>query len=270
MNINDLKYLEKKEQEYISSRNDLTGDSKYFGSMKDNYYEELKKLIALLPILNKDRSLPKLVIRPHPSEGKQKWLSLLKNLNCDITVEYDGDVTPWILAAEGVIHRGSTVAVQTYLLNQKQCYFIGNSKIVRKNISYRLSHHVSNLDEIKKWYKNKNKKITKLSSNDSWLKQHSLNKSPSQLIANKISKLKINSSELVQYSFWTSFIDETKAFIENILFFLGLRKNRGRDFKNNKSISLSYIKNRFNHFCTMDDFSIIELRKSLFKIENKK
>jgi hypothetical protein len=100
---------------------------KGFGDYVKYYYsEELRKkndddfdlLINFLHNWNEDISLPTLVIRPHPTDNYQLWKKLTANLK-KISVIRSGDITPWIAASLGVIHRGSTVATQAKIMQKK-------------------------------------------------------------------------------------------------------------------------------------------------------
>lgn len=80
-------------------------------------YKAFKEHIQLLDELSKrmDRT-ERIIIRPHPSESISDWRKITKNMKrCSVILQ--GDITPWILAAEGVIQFGSTVAIQAALNN---------------------------------------------------------------------------------------------------------------------------------------------------------
>ena len=56
-----------------------------------------------------------LVIRPHPSESEDQWLSLGRR-HRNVFVTYEGSVTAWILGARSLVHFKSTTALEAYFL----------------------------------------------------------------------------------------------------------------------------------------------------------
>ncbi|BCX81728.1 hypothetical protein MIT9_P1306 [Methylomarinovum caldicuralii] len=70
------------------------------------------------------RSLPQLhfIIRPHPAENPAPWQKATAHLpNC--TVLHEGEVTPWILGSEAVLHHSCTTAVEATVLGKPVvCY----------------------------------------------------------------------------------------------------------------------------------------------------
>ena len=59
------------------------------------------------------------IIRPHPSEGLARWQSIIKKLDASLKARLhiirDGDVTPWIFAANLVVQRGCTTGMEATL-----------------------------------------------------------------------------------------------------------------------------------------------------------
>lgn len=62
------------------------------------------------------RAFPDLsiLIRPHPSECLETWLETVKGYN-NLHVVRDGNVHPWILASECVIHTGCTTGLEAFV-----------------------------------------------------------------------------------------------------------------------------------------------------------
>jgi surface carbohydrate biosynthesis protein len=58
----------------------------------------------------------KFIVRPHPSESIKKWKNILKNYP-NIFVIRKGNVHPWLLACDMMIHNGCTTAVEGFLLD---------------------------------------------------------------------------------------------------------------------------------------------------------
>jgi surface carbohydrate biosynthesis protein len=77
-------------------------------------HNNFKKMIQMLVNWDKDDSFPKVVIKTHPSEHISEWKRATKGLKKTIVV-HKGDISPWILASGGIIHHGSTGAIEGHL-----------------------------------------------------------------------------------------------------------------------------------------------------------
>jgi surface carbohydrate biosynthesis protein len=60
----------------------------------------------------------KVVVRPHPSESLVPWEKLSKAYPGKIIVVREGNVVPWLQAAEAVLHNGCTTAVEAFFLGR--------------------------------------------------------------------------------------------------------------------------------------------------------
>ncbi|MFM2010749.1 MAG: hypothetical protein RLZZ479_1140 [Bacteroidota bacterium] len=82
------------------------------------YKHKYNAFVAYIDLLNNLSHLlkdnEKIIIRPHPSEHIQDWYKIAKKLK-NVYVIRDGDISPWILASDGVIQYGSTTATQACL-----------------------------------------------------------------------------------------------------------------------------------------------------------
>jgi len=58
-----------------------------------------------------------IVLRPHPSENHDYWREVLPN-DEKIHVVYEGNVIPWIIAADVMIHNSCSTGIEGYLLEQ--------------------------------------------------------------------------------------------------------------------------------------------------------
>jgi len=57
------------------------------------------------------------LIRPHPSENHEIWKQAGKGCP-NVQVHFEGHVTPWLLAADAIIHNSCTTGLEGYLLNR--------------------------------------------------------------------------------------------------------------------------------------------------------
>lgn len=55
-----------------------------------------------------------IIIRPHPSENVETWKRIFKDSD-KVHVVHEGDVTPWLIGADLVIHNSCTTGVQAFL-----------------------------------------------------------------------------------------------------------------------------------------------------------
>lgn len=78
-----------------------------------NVFDALNNYIDLIRKLSAD-GCRKIIVRPHTSESIEEWESIFSSCP-NVLVIREGDVTPWLLAASGVITYRSTVTVQAAL-----------------------------------------------------------------------------------------------------------------------------------------------------------
>jgi surface carbohydrate biosynthesis protein len=92
-----------------------------------DYYENREKVFDKIVVLLKNLS-PRfpdsnIIVRPHPSENHDTWRSLMKDYP-NISIIYEGELTPWIIAAKAVIHNSCTTGVEAALLKIKAIAYI--------------------------------------------------------------------------------------------------------------------------------------------------
>ncbi len=78
-----------------------------------NTFQAFNNYIELIKRLAEDRQ-QKIIVRPHTSESIEEWTEIFSDCP-NVLVIREGDVTPWLLAAAGVIVYRSTVALQAAL-----------------------------------------------------------------------------------------------------------------------------------------------------------
>ena len=129
--IEKNKYLKK----YKSSRKTNNDYFTFRQSILDfNFFKKnLSNFLKQNPKFN-------LIIRPHPADQLYRdWKFFEKYSN--VKVISDNDVVPWIIASNGLIHRGCTTSIDAFLLKKPTYYFLPNRKIFNseKNITYKIS-----------------------------------------------------------------------------------------------------------------------------------
>ncbi len=90
-------------------------------------FTEFNKVSDLLMELDKDNSIPMIIIRPHPSEDHEPWERISKKLK-KFKVIFEGEISPWIYGSKAILHRGCSTSVQAYLANIPQGYIVTNKK----------------------------------------------------------------------------------------------------------------------------------------------
>ena len=81
-------------------------------AFRNRVLEHFKRLIPELR-----RAIPdlRIVVRPHPSESHDLWHETAAGLD-DVEIVSEGNVYPWLMACEAVIHNGCTTAVEAMIL----------------------------------------------------------------------------------------------------------------------------------------------------------
>ena len=128
---------------------------------KFHHKDYLKVSDFLINFAKKNESI-KIIIRAHPNESIKIWEKKIKNIkNIKITRPID-NIIPWILASDGVLHRGSTTSIQSRLLNKKVGYInLGNHNIKNKffkKMLYDISAPIRNINDLEIWVNSLDKK----------------------------------------------------------------------------------------------------------------
>ena len=90
-------------------------------------YTNFLHTIQCLREWDADPRVPTIIVRPHVSESKKIWLAGLSGLKKTF-VENAGNATSWICASSGVIHQGSTLSIQSSILN-KEVFFLKSASL---------------------------------------------------------------------------------------------------------------------------------------------
>ena len=106
----------------------------------DKNFDFFLRTVSILKQWDSDSRVPKIVIRPHISEDPRIWNRELGSLKKTVVV-HQGDLTPWILASKGVIHRGSTAAIQATLGKKPTFYLERANNLDRDHPSIQVSSY---------------------------------------------------------------------------------------------------------------------------------
>jgi hypothetical protein len=87
----------------------------YAEGLRDHKQAILEDFQRLIPSLEKAFPEYTIVTRPHPTENQEIYRNIAAQ--CErVRVTNEGNVVPWILASEAVIHNGCTTGVEAYAL----------------------------------------------------------------------------------------------------------------------------------------------------------
>ena len=244
--------------------------SKNFCNQRKKIFEQnladFKEFIHQLKIYYKNKNAKKIIIRPHPSEFyHQDWKDNVKNISDKISIVYKGDMIPWILASEGLIHRGCSTSIDAFILKKNIYYLNANRRIQKseKNLTFCLSKKISKLDQIKdekfQGTINKNKLISEI---ENFKKEKSYNK-----ILKEISKLKTKKEEPIEPEKSMNFFNKI-FFVLKKLFKVIIQKNQNQKMPHD--IKESDIKYFFKNLQYSRNIKINKINEEAFEIDLKR
>jgi len=86
----------------------------YAEGLRDHKQAVFEDFQRLIPALEKAFPEHTIVVRPHPTENQDPYHKIAAH--CErVRVTNEGNVVPWILAAEAVVHNGCTTGVEAYV-----------------------------------------------------------------------------------------------------------------------------------------------------------
>lgn len=93
-----------------------------------------KNAVNLLLLWDKNAEVPPIVVKPHPSENPKHWETALKGTRKTFIYlnRRDSSAYPLIMASQGMIHSGSTLALEAKILG-KPLYFSQTSSLIRRH-----------------------------------------------------------------------------------------------------------------------------------------
>lgn len=115
MNLNDIKKFKIRVKKYWTSHKHPV--KKKAQQMLDSYKEFINFKI-FLEEYDGIKTLPPLIIRPHPNEDTNIWKKITKNFN-NIFIENSFDIHPWINNSKMILHRGCTSSVHAQINKKK-------------------------------------------------------------------------------------------------------------------------------------------------------
>ena len=80
------------------------------GALFDSFRE-------MIPVLHAAFPEHQIVVRPHPSENREPWKLVVKDL-ARAHVIHEGNVIPWLAASEALIHNGCTTGIEAFVMEK--------------------------------------------------------------------------------------------------------------------------------------------------------
>lgn len=123
-------------------------DEAFMVKWADYLGEMYQYFIAMIRHLSSSFPQYTIVIRPHPSENQKTWKNETKMLP-NVRVVHEGNVIPWIIASEVMVHNGCTTGVEAYMLGEPVlCYCPITSEIFDSELPNAVSKKASSVDEL--------------------------------------------------------------------------------------------------------------------------
>ena len=128
-------------------------EEKYKLNRAKKVFLEFQENLKLIRQLDARTDLPQIIIRPHPSDDLLAWKKISKSLK-RIKIVFKGEVSSWVYASNGVLHRGCTSAIEAYMAGIQTGYIVTNNNWLRKSLPFKVSQHLYGLNEIVEFCKN--------------------------------------------------------------------------------------------------------------------
>jgi surface carbohydrate biosynthesis protein len=93
-------------------------DIMFYKSYADHFTKIFIKFLEDLPKIAQKYYNSKFIVRPHPSENKNVWKNSLSHLD-NVKVVSEGNIVPWLISSEMIIHNGCTTAIESFILGKK-------------------------------------------------------------------------------------------------------------------------------------------------------
>ena len=249
-------------------------DIEFWSEFSKKNYERFNEFIEFLKEINSDPDIPRIIIRPHPTEDHFAWKEKIRNLK-NINVIYEGDVSPWLLASEGLLHRGCTTAIEA-AISRKKIAFFPNFSSDHETLPSLISSKIENLQSLKYWIKRKSKLPIENPTYLNLLKKHTTLNSERAVtrIAEDISTLsadKVTPSHIYEIKTESINISKIRNSILKKLINLFKKKNStSQSQKKNKmqdGIKLSDCKSYLSLMYPKEKFNLDSPSSDLIKIE---
>ena len=87
----------------------------YAEGLRDHKLDILNAFKELIPILDREFPNHTIIVRPHPTENPQVYIDIADRCQ-RVQVTNEGNVVPWLMGTEVVVHNGCTTGVEAYVM----------------------------------------------------------------------------------------------------------------------------------------------------------
>ncbi len=190
-------------------------------------FEEYNRFLKIIKDYDKLTGVPLIIIRPHPAEDIDEWFKFSKREKLkNIKVIFEGEITPWINASSGVLHRGCAAAIQAHMRGLPVGHFVSKNEKMTET-PYKISQHLFTLNDIVEFCNTaiNNNEIKPISYHDEFKKMiHVENdKLASELIVKDLLELKTSNEPNIKMSLKNKMIDffiRIKLLILNFILYI--------------------------------------------------
>jgi surface carbohydrate biosynthesis protein len=99
-----------------------TASGKWAAELAIHRQSLFEAFLSILPQLAAAFPQHRIIARPHPAENHAIWLKAAANHN-NVVVSNEGDILPWLLGAQVLIHNGCTTGLEAYLMDRHAVAF---------------------------------------------------------------------------------------------------------------------------------------------------
>lgn len=239
-------------------------------------FEEYKGFIDFLKKLSTQNNAPTIIVRPHPAENHDAWREDAKNIP-NVKVIYEGEITPWVYASQGVIHRGCTTGFQAFVSGKKSFYWVFENGFDRKELlSYKVSEKFSTPSELIEAICNNavgdSGCDSKISSEVDWEVYIDPHKLATDLIVCEIKKIPVAKSGNIRLNLLNKILIFIKFLIYKIRydFGIGVDVNRAERLRNKfgEGIQANEISEFLDAMNLTSQYKLTNLGRNLYEIES--
>lgn len=244
-----------------------------------NYFTDI------IPLISNTFKDVNIILRPHPSENHKYWRERLSSLR-NVKVINNGNVIPWIIAADVVIHNSCTTGIEAFILKTPVIsYRPVTSEVFDQYLPNVLSLQVFNdndlIGELKKILQDKNDFFNNYDEKMSIAKKYIENidgELSSTKIIREIKKISIQNSSFSKHYWLMSNIKNINLIFkkfENIVDFIKRDRNTSKYFKQKfPGIKLDEIQFDINKLKKVTgkftNINVKKIGRRIFLIENLK
>ena len=224
-------------------------DKKFYENKFEFFEKTFLKFSDLVKIVAESFPKKKIIVRPHPAENQSFWNSLAKNYS-NILIEHEGNVYPWIFAADLVIHSSCTTGIEAQIAQVPVISYIPytDNEYV-KHISNEVNFCCYNVDDVLVKVRKilKNSKLSKPDLTKTNLHNHILNAGDEfsyKLIVDELKKINIQPHHFKEFKI--SIINRMLRLFKIYFNMMIGRKNVNYKHSKFKKTSIKEIKNYIN------------------------